>query len=329
VPKSTFTELPDRIGPMTVKELRQGLRRSSFVYPFLGIHVLATVAIFFEFEHGIVSSNTGTNAVLLWEPNTVTPFWWVAMAVCGLLMPFAGLFLMPQEIEEGNHEILLLTELSRTQIVLGKFFTLLGLSLLTLVSLQPYIIIRYFIGGVEWVDELMKAGTVISAAAIISSTAIAASAFRHLAAKIGVFTLILFSAASGGGLSMIGGFMTMNASKNSIWAIPASLFYHLSVLLMISSYSILGLMIARSKLRLATMSFEMKPSPALLTIVGLSPFLIAFTAALTCGFGSITGAILLVFLAWNTDRSLKAPKWMPAPPANTPSPPPLQHSNKT
>ena len=30
---------------MTVKELRQGLRRGMFIYPFIGIHLLAVVAI--------------------------------------------------------------------------------------------------------------------------------------------------------------------------------------------------------------------------------------------------------------------------------------------
>jgi hypothetical protein len=38
-------DLPERLGPMTVKELRQGLRRGLFIYPFIGIHVLAVVAM--------------------------------------------------------------------------------------------------------------------------------------------------------------------------------------------------------------------------------------------------------------------------------------------
>ena len=314
---------------MTVKELRQGLRRSSFVYPFLGIHLLATIAIFFEFQLGIVSSDAGTTAVLFWNPDRITPFWWVAMGVCGLLMPFAGLFLMPQEIEEGNHEILLLTKLSRAQIVLGKFFTLLGLSLLTLVSLLPYVIIRYFIGGVEWLDELAKGGTVFCTAAIVSASAIAASGFRHLAAKICVFTLMIFSAASGGGLSMIGPIMLLNIAAGSKWAIAAYVFHHVCVFLMVASYAILGLMVARSRLRLATMNFEMKPTSVLLIVIGLSPFMIGMAAAFTIGFGSILGVLLLVFLAWNSDRTPKAPKWLPAPAANIPPPLPKPAGNLT
>ena len=35
---------------MTVKELRQGLRRGMFIYPFIGIHLLAVVAMAVEFK---------------------------------------------------------------------------------------------------------------------------------------------------------------------------------------------------------------------------------------------------------------------------------------
>ena len=305
---------------MQVKELRQSLRRSSFIYPFVCIHLFAITAIFFEFERGISSGGTMA-AVFLWDPNHIGPFWWVAMAACGILMPMAGLFLMPQEIEEGNHEMLLLTSLNRWQIVFGKFLTLWLLSLLTLTSLLPYIIIRYFIGSVEWFNEIANTGTVISIAAIISALSIAASGYPSLASKLGIFCVLLFSALTGGGISMIGGSICINMAKtSSTWAIPATLFYHLCVIIVVVCYVILGLLVARSRLRLATMSFEIKPSSLLIIIIGLAPFIVGMVAAFTCGFGSIVGTALLTFLAWNSDKTPKAPKWMAAPKANIPPP---------
>ncbi len=249
------------------------------------------------------------------------------MAICGLLMPLAGLFLMHQEIDEGNHEMLLLTKLSRWQIVFGKFMTLWGLSALTFTSLLPYIIIRYFIGGIEWFHELANAGSVLSAAAVMSAAAIAASGFKHLGAKLGVFCLFIFSAGAGGGVSMIGGAVWMNMATTSKWAIPSTIFYHLCVLLTVACYSLLGMLVARSRLRLATMNFELKPSSVILIIIGLAPFIIGMVAAVTCGFGSIAGTLLLTFLAWNSDVTPKAPKWLPPPPPNIPSPPPLPREN--
>lgn len=310
---------------MQVKELRQSLRRSSFVYPFVCIHLFAVVAIFFEFELEISSGGTKA-AVFYWNPDYIGPFWWVTMIICGLLMPLAGLFLMPQEIEEGNHEMLLLTNLNRWQIVFGKFLTLWLLSLLTLTSLLPYIIIRYFIGGIEWFNEIANTGTVISAAAMMSALAIAASGFPSLAARLGIFCVMIFSAVGGGGISMVGGIICMSAAEgSSTWAIPAILFYHLCAIIVVVCYVLLGLLVARSRLRLATMSFEIKPSSLLIIIIGLAPFIVGMIALFTCFFGSIVGMLLLTYLAWNSDKTPKAPKWMVAPKANIPPPlpPPL------
>ena len=316
---SEQNDLPERFGPMTVKELRQSLRRTSFVYPFICIHIFATIAIYAEFQLNI-GAGSGVPAVMAWDPDKVGPFWWVAMTVCGVLMPLAGFFLMPQEIEEGNHELLLLTELNRWQVVLGKFLMLWGLSALTFTSLLPYVIIRYFIGGIEWGSELAAAGSVLAAAAVIAAGSIAASGFSSLAAKLGVFVLFMFSALGGGGAGLIGGSMSLGMSATNKWAFLGSLYYHVSVLIVVLCYCVLGLLVARSRLRLALMNFELKPSSVLLIITGLSPFIVGMVAAFTCGFGSIAGVLLLTYLAWNSDRTPKAPNWMPPPPPNIPLP---------
>ncbi|MBC7979659.1 MAG: hypothetical protein H7Y36_03745, partial [Armatimonadetes bacterium] len=299
MPTTGHTDLPERFGSMIVKELRQSLRRTSFVYPFVCIHIFATLAIFAEFQLTGAFTNTGSPVMLAWDPEQVGPFWWVAMGVCGILMPMAGFFLMPQEIEEGNHELLLLTTLTRWQIVRGKFLMLWGLCVLTFTSLLPYVVIRYFIGGIEWFYELANSGTVISAAAILSAGTIAASGFKNLASKFGVFILYLFSALFGGGAGMIGGFMLRTTTSATNFSLLSTLFYHFCAIGVVICYSIIGLLVARSRLRLATMNFELKPATLLLIIMGLGPFIIGMVAAFTCGFGSIAGVILLTFLAWN------------------------------
>ncbi|MDP4720466.1 MAG: hypothetical protein NWR03_05670 [Akkermansiaceae bacterium] len=324
---SEHTDLPERFGPMTVKELRQSLRRTSFVYPFICIHLFATVAIYAEFQLGVSPGGGGMPAVFAWDVDNIGLFWWVAMGACGILMPLAGFLLMPQEIEEGNHELLLLTTLSRWQVVFGKFLMLWGLSLLTFTSLLPYIIIRYFIGGIEWFHELANAGSVICVAAIIASGAIAASGFNHVAAKLGIFALYLWFAILGGGAALMGGIMSMNMSLTTKWVLAGNFHYHASVIITTACICIIGMLIARSRLRLATMNFELKPSTVLLVVTGLAPFIIGMAAAFTCGFGSIVGILLLTYLAWNSDVTPKAPKSMPPPPPNTPEPPPLPEPN--
>ena len=112
----------------------------------------------------------------------------------------------------------------------------------------------------------------------------------------------------------------MNMAKTSVWAPLAISFYHMCALIVVVCYVILGLLVARSRLRLAVMNFEIKPSSLLVVIIGLAPFIVGMCAAFTCGFGSIVGTILLTYLAWNSDKTPKAPKWMVAPKANIPPP---------
>ncbi|NNM31114.1 MAG: hypothetical protein HKO57_16465, partial [Akkermansiaceae bacterium] len=111
-------DLPERLGPMTVKELRQGLRRGMFIYPFLGIHLLAVVSMAVEFQMPEVekfTEHTGMLNLFLFIPGHPWfsgPFWAVTGVICLVLMPLGGLALMGQELEEGNHELLLMTPLS-------------------------------------------------------------------------------------------------------------------------------------------------------------------------------------------------------------------------
>ena len=80
---AAYFELPDRMHPMTVKELQQGMRRASFIYPFLGIHFLAIAAMALEFSRGAVMRNEFPgimNLLMLVHtsaapPQTWTPSW--------------------------------------------------------------------------------------------------------------------------------------------------------------------------------------------------------------------------------------------------------------
>ena len=184
-------DLPDRFGAMLVKELRQNMRRGSFVYPFLGIQLFAVMALLFELRTQAAYSSAEyagmLNVGMLVESG---PFWVMVAVICAVIMPLGGLILMGQELEEGNHELLLLTKLSRWKVVRGKFLTLWGLCTLTFVSLLPYVIVRFnMIGGIEAIDQMACSLTVVALSAMMSAGAIGASSFRGLMGRIGVMLL--------------------------------------------------------------------------------------------------------------------------------------------
>ena len=299
-------DLPEGFDPMTVKELRQSLRRGSFVYPFLAIQLFAVVAMAVEFNLGhAAESSKYTGALNVWLLGTSGPFWMVVSAICLVLMPLGGLILMGQELEEGNHELLLLTKLDRWKVVSGKFITLWGLCALTFVSLLPYVVVRYLVGGIEWWHEAACAGTVLGGSAMLCAGAIGASAFKRTFVRIAVLGLYLASMGLGCAAPLFG----IGAQSGGCgWL------YHITALAAVVAFTLAGLALARSRLRLAVMAYEMNPSAMIIGLLVFAPFVIGLTTAVTVGWGGAIGLIGLAIVAVRMDVT---------PQASTRKPPPL------
>lgn len=312
-------DLPDRFGAMLVKELRQNMRRGSFVYPFLGIHLFAIIALIMEFQGEAGYSyekNAGMlNVALLADSG---PFWIVVSIICAVVMPLGGLILMGQELDEGNHELLLLTKLSRWKVVRGKFFTLWGLSALTFISLLPYVIVRYNVGAIEVIREAACSATVVGIAAMMCAGAIGASAFRGLMARIGVMILFIGSMFAGCGIPLLG---AANMAKS-----PGSfaIFFNLNGLAGTVCYTTLGLALARSRLRLVIHAYEVKPSYMVVGLLVFTPFVVGMATAMTGFYAGFVGLIGMTLVAIYADATPKAPAWVKPPAANMPPPPPMQ-----
>jgi ABC-type transport system involved in multi-copper enzyme maturation permease subunit len=305
-------DLPERFGPMTVKELRQNLRRASFVYPVLGIQALAVVTMVAEFRIGSTSNPLKEYAGMLnfGLLGTSGPFWAVVGMVCLGIMPLAGLVLMGQELEEGNHELLLLTHLSRWKVVLGKFLTLWGLCALTFVSLLPYVVVRYLVGGIEWSLEAACSATVLGGSAVIAAGAIGASSFHGLGARVAAIALFLASMIAACSVPL---FASAAQEKGcGVW-------YHLNAFAAVACYVTMGLALARSRLRLVVHAYEVKPSWMVIGLLIFTPFIVWMTTAFTLGYAGAVGLIGMTLVAIYADITPKAPKWVTAPLPDVPT----------
>ncbi|MES2658303.1 MAG: hypothetical protein V4689_06775 [Verrucomicrobiota bacterium] len=303
-------DLPEGFDPMTAKELRQSLRRGSFVYPFLAVQIFAVGAMMVEFQTGHDSETTDYAGMLnLGMLANAGAFWIVVSVICLLLMPMAGVMLMGQELEEGNHELLLLTHLDRWKVVIGKFVTLWGLCALTFISLLPYVVVRYMIGGIEWTHEAACAGTILGGSAILCAGAIGASAFKRIGIRIAVLVLFIVSMAIGCGVPL---FASAGVTHSCGWL------YHFTAISAVICYVMIGLALARSRLRLAILAYEMNPSSMILGLLVFAPFVIGFVTAISVGYGGLAGLLGLALVAARMDVTPKAPKWVPAPPPDLP-----------
>lgn len=282
---------------MTVKELRQSLRRGSFVIPFIGIHVLAVIAMGAEFARGDAGGTSEyIGAMNPWVLVNSGPFWMVVGAVCLVLLPLGGLALMGQEMEDGNRELLLLTSLDRRKVVWGKFFALWGLTVVTFVSLMPYVVVRYLVGGVEWWHELVRAVTVLAGAAMIGAGAIGASSFRGMGARTAVFVLFVFSMFFGCLIPMAGAAAVGRGM---------GVFYHVTAICAVVCYTIAGLALARSRLRVAVMAYEVNPGNLPVALLIFAPFAIGLATAVTLGVGGFVALLLVALVAWKGDSKSK------------------------
>ena len=303
-------DLPDRFGSMLVKEIRQNMRRGSFVIPFLVVHALAIAAVILEFQLGAQdrpSKFVGMlNVPMLFESGAL---WVVVALICGVVMPLGGLVLMGQELEEGNHELLLLTHLSRWKVVRGKFFSLWSLSVLTLFSLLPYVLVRYQIGGVELLRDLACTLTVLGISAMVAGGAIGASSFSGLGARILTMALFVGSATAS---SMVAVWASGEASDG------AGLFWHLNAVAAALCFTLMGLSLARSRLRLVIHAYEVKPSFMVVGLLFFSPFVVGMTTAMTIGWAGFIGLVGMGLVAIYADVTPKAPAWVKSPTPNVP-----------
>ncbi|MDB6077040.1 MAG: hypothetical protein JWO82_787 [Akkermansiaceae bacterium] len=317
--KDVKDDLPDRMGAMLVKELRQNMRRASFVTPFLLVQLLAIAAMLVEFSGGDHRESLKFVGMLNLQLMAASgPFWACVALICIVIMPLGGLILMGQELEEGNHELLLLTKLSRWKVVRGKFFTLWGLCVLTFISLLPYVIVRYLVGSIEFIREIGCSLTVIGMSGIVCAGTIGASSFRGLGARLAVMVLFVASAAGSCVLPLYA-----VAQRTD----TCGVLYYINAISCVICYCLLGLCMARSRLRLVVHAYEVKPSSMVVGLLIFTPFVTAMTTAMTLGYMGGAGLIGMALVAIYADVTPKAPAWVKPPAPNVPppaaSPPPL------
>jgi len=314
--KVFFNDLSDRYGSMTIKELRQGLRRKTFVWPFLVIHLMAIVAVLFEFylDESVPWSDEDALGVLNPLPflSFSRPFWLMAGLVCFILIPFGGLNLMSQEMEDGNHELLQLTTLTRWQIIRGKFLTLWGLCLLIVVSLLPYLIVRYFIGGINVGMNFTALLSLVAFSAIFCSLVIGVSSFKTVGGRIGMMVLIGMSVLISGGI-VLGGAGAVSRGFGVV--------YHMNALIVAPAVVVMGLSLARSRIRLVVSQYEAKPSGLVIGAFVFAPFIAGMSTAMTLAHAGSVGMALVGLVCLLSDISPKAPAWLPANSDNIPSKP--------
>ncbi len=191
-----LTDFPDRLSPMVVKELRQGLRTKAFASTLLMMHALLIIAT--------LITGSAQNA-----DDTRWLFDGLSTLVLCFIMPFRVANALAEEVKLNTLDMLLLTRLSCSRIVFGKWANVALQSLLITLSLMPYVVARYMFGGLELTTEFLLLGSRWLGGCVITAILVALSTIRQAWLRMVLILVPLFFF----GFGMFGWIFAMSMSR--------------------------------------------------------------------------------------------------------------------
>lgn len=176
-------DFPSWLSPMVVKELRQGVQSGAFAWTFIGLQA----AMFLTLTLTLTSFEAGDRSGRM----TLEFFFWPMVAAAVLIIiPLRGLGAISGEQAESKLDLVRLTRLSATKIVLGKWLAIVAQAALIVTAILPYVVLRYFFGSVNVLSDLAIIGWLFAGSMIVAAAAIAAST-RPLWQRIAISVLAL------------------------------------------------------------------------------------------------------------------------------------------
>jgi len=169
--KGIRDDFPDFLGPMLVKELRQGMRTRTFVTCFLAIQgVMILLFSLCALDYGSRPDNYNINDLNLM-------YWAVCQFLLLLVMPLRGIVALSSEEKAKTLELLFLTRLTAWRIVWGKWTSLMFQSILFALAMLPYGMVRYFFGDVNLLDDLTTMVWILWLNGLLTALAVGFSGF--------------------------------------------------------------------------------------------------------------------------------------------------------
>jgi hypothetical protein len=176
----TLSDFPDRLSPMLVKELRQGLRAKTFVIVFLSFQALLSLILL----SAAVGGSTGDVGPVI--SGVIFVFFGIAVLI---VQPLRGIGSISSEMKSNTLDMMVLTRLSTSRIVQGKWFALVSQSALILATVIPYLIFRYFLGQMNFVGEIVLLLLLFLASMALTAVTVSLSASGSVIIRV-IFPLI-------------------------------------------------------------------------------------------------------------------------------------------
>lgn len=156
------------LNPVLVKELRQGVRSKLYAVVFLAIQVVMLMYLLLLTAKQETRSNSDVEHL----------FWWLISLFLLVCLPLSGANALSTETRGARLELLLLTGTSARRIVYGKWLAIVAQGALLIVSLLPYIVLRYYIDSAEFHESLVSILLLLCGCAVLTGISVSLSAIR-------------------------------------------------------------------------------------------------------------------------------------------------------
>jgi hypothetical protein len=181
---AALRDFSDRLSPMLVKELRQGLKSHVFTWGLIAMQLaLALMAL--------VAMGEGENSE---ELNAA--FWWPVAGIVCILLPMRVANALRDEMGGNTLDTLVLTRLSAWRIALGKWLATGALQVLVATTALPYLIMRYFAGGINLPLELAWLGVYVLFGLLVTAVMLGLSWFRWFLVRAAIMLGVLAAATA-------------------------------------------------------------------------------------------------------------------------------------
>lgn len=179
-----LTDFSDRLSPMLVKELRQGMRTHLFTIAFILLQAFMVLSV-------LIGASAPGNS-----PAVAGFFWFFVIVALLIVMPVRGFAALSTEIQLNTMDLIQLTRLGAWRMTFGKWAALVAQTLLLVCGILPYLVMRYFFGGMDLMKELLGLFWVLVLSMVFTAITVGFSAFRSvlLRATVAVGLLILVAA---------------------------------------------------------------------------------------------------------------------------------------
>ena len=216
-------DFPDRLSPMLVKELRQGMRTNLFTAAFILLQVFMVLSLMI----GAAFSGGGE--------DTSGGFFWMFITITLLgVMPIRGFSALHKENQINTMDLIQLTRLSAWRITWGKWLALASQTMLLVTAVLPYIVLRYYLGGINFVAELFALLMITLTSMVLTAVTVGFSAFPSVLLRGAVAAGLLFVlfgvgvngfvfSAMGGGSSIFDDIFSSSTGAEFWWGLFATL----------------------------------------------------------------------------------------------------------